>query len=74
MLAEGHHFDENGIVDTSSTFYRVYKDGIVIPCEESAGVTCAGTDFVDQTAAENTFNNKYSELHPTQGDKSLHHW
>ena len=57
VLAEGHHFDENGIVDTSSTFYRVYKDGIVIPCEESAGVTCAGTDFIDQTAAENTFNN-----------------
>ena len=25
VLAQGHHMDFNGIVDTSETYYRVYK-------------------------------------------------
>ena len=57
VLAQGHHMDANGIVDTSATYYRVYKEGQVLPCVVSTGVDCAGTDYVDITAAESTFTN-----------------
>ena len=57
VLAQGHHMDFNGIVDTSATYYRVYKEGQILPCVVSTGVDCAGTDYVDITAAESTFTN-----------------
>ena len=56
VMTEGHP-DVGGVFDTSETIYRIYRDGVVLPCTEELSSTCSGDEFTSMNDANATFVN-----------------
>jgi len=56
VMAEGHP-STAGIFDTDTDIYRIYKDGIPLPCTEDVSTSCLGDDWSSQDQANITFGN-----------------
>ena len=74
ILAQGHMI-EDGIVNTDSPLlYKVYENGVQIPCvgEELNSEYCEGEAFNDASFAESTFNNNIRSASETE-DNTTHY-
>ena len=56
VMAEGYP-STAGIFDAENTIYRIYKDGIQLPCTEELSTSCLGDDWSSQDQANITFGN-----------------
>ena len=56
VMAEGYP-STAGIFDTDSNTYRIYKDGVQIPCTDELSTSCLGDDWSSQDQADITFGN-----------------
>ena len=74
IMAQGHII-EDGIVNTDSPLlYKVYENGVQIPCvgEELNSEYCEGEAFNDASFAESTFNNNIRSASETE-DNTTHY-
>jgi len=76
VIAQGHNL-MNGLVSTSAdNVFRIYQDGILIPCESESANTCAGESWTSFDSANSSFNYKvrtardttYETTHYIYGD------
>ena len=56
VMATGHQHVA-GIFDADTLVYRLYKDGVQLPCESETTGICLGDDWLDKSAAEQSFSN-----------------
>ena len=67
---------ENGLVSKDSpTLYKVYDNGIIIPCvsEEGDTETCNGDAFTDELDAKAIFNNNIRSFSETEENNATHY-
>jgi len=56
VMAEGHPHTA-GVFDPSTTLYRIYKDGVAIPCTDELSTSCLGDEWTSMDQANITFTN-----------------
>lgn len=56
VMAEGHS-STAGVFDADTTIYRIYKDGVPLPCTEEFSSSCLGDAWSSMSEANITFTN-----------------